>query len=127
MGAAKRMLGFAGNGLRTFHAGEEVLPGIGTMLPGHSPGQVGFIPSSSLDKLLYTGDALSEPATSIGTPDVYNPMDMDPDLAVETRHKAIALLSQPHWQSFTPHFPWPNLGRVRSNNGLAFWEPAAEG
>lgn len=37
--AAKRMLGFAGDGLRTFRAGEEVLPGIGTMLlPGHSPG-----------------------------------------------------------------------------------------
>lgn len=42
--AAKRMLGFAGNGLRTSRAGEQVLPGIGTMLvPGHSPGQVGFI------------------------------------------------------------------------------------
>lgn len=74
----------------------------------------------------YTGDAISEPVTSIETPDVYNSMDMDPDLAVETRHQVIALLSQPHGQSFTPHFPWPGLGRVRSNNGLAVWELAAE-
>lgn len=125
--AAKRMLGFAGDTLSTFRAGEEVLPEVGTMLlPGHAPGQVGFILSSGAKKLLFTGDAIAEPVASIETPEVYNPMDMNPDLAVETRRKLIALLSQPEWRCFTPHFPWPNLGRVQTTNGKSFWKLALD-
>ena len=123
--AAKRMLGFVGDTLRTFRAGEEVLPGIGTMLlPGHAPGQVGFILSSGGERLLYTGDAISIPGVSIETPDVYNPMDMDPDRAVRTRHELIAMLSEPGWQTFTPHFRWPSRGYVRGGDGAATWKPA---
>ncbi len=123
---AKRMLGFAGDTLKTFRAGEEVLPGIGTiLLPGHAPGQMGYILSSGNEKLLFTADAIADSAVSIQTPHVYNPMDMDPDLAVETRHKLIAMLLEPGWQSFTPHFPWPNLGRLKRGDAHAVWEPAA--
>ena len=119
------MLGFAGDTLRTFKAGDEVLPGIGTIaLPGHAPGQVGFILSSGGNRLLFTADAVAHPVVPIETPDVYNPMDMDPDRAVKTRHELVVLLSAPGWQAFTPHFPWPSLGRVHGENGKAAWTPA---
>ncbi len=124
--AAKRMLGFAGDTLQTFEAGEEALPGIGTMaLPGHAPGQVGFILSSGEETLLFTADAFANPAMSVGTPDVRNPMDMDSDRAVRTRHDLIALLAAKGWQSFTPHFPWPNRGTVSATDGGHVWTPAA--
>ncbi len=126
--AVRRMLGFADDTLRTFKAGEEVLPGVGTiLLPGHAPGQVGFILSSGGDRLLFTADAIAHPVISIETPDVVNPMDMDPVRAVRTRHELIALLSEPGWQSFTPHFPWPSRGRVHDENGKAAWTPASRG
>jgi glyoxylase-like metal-dependent hydrolase (beta-lactamase superfamily II) len=126
--AAKRMLGFAGDTLKVFRAGEDVLPGIGSIsLPGHSPGQVGFILSSAGKKLLFTADSLTNPVISIETPDVHNPVDMNSDLAVKTRHKVIALLSEPDWQNFTTHFPWPNLGSVKTRNGHFIWQPAVSG
>ena len=124
--AARSMLDRAGDTLGTFEAGQEALPGVGTiLLPGHAPGQVGFILSSQGDRLLFTADAIAHPVVSIETPDVYNPMDMAPDQAVRTRHEVIALLSEPGWQSFTPHFPWPSRGRVQAADGKAVWTPAA--
>ena len=120
--AVRRMLGFADDTLRTFKAGDEVVPGIGTiLLPGHAPGQVGFILSNGGNRLLFTADAIAHPVVSVETPDVYNPKDMDPDGAVRTRHELIALLSEPGWQSFTPHFPWPSRGHVHGENGHATW------
>ena len=124
--AARRMLAAGGDSLRSFRAGEEALPGLGTLpLFGHAPGQVGFIVSSGADRLLFTADAIAFPVVSIETPDVHNPMDMDPDRSVRTRHELIALLSEPGWQAFAPHFPWPSRGRVRREAGKAVWEPAA--
>ena len=124
--AVRRMLGAGDDTLRTFKAGEEVLPGVGTiLLAGHAPGQVGFILSSGGERLMFTGDAFSNPVMSIETPETYNPMDMDPDRAVQTRRELIALLSEPGWQSFTPHFPWPNRGRLRATDGKTVWEATA--
>ena len=125
--AAKRTLGHAAGTIRTFRAGDEVLPGLATMpLPGHAPGQVGFIVSSGNDRLLFTADAVTHPGPSIETPDMYNPMDMDPARAVKTRHEVIALLSQPGWQCFTQHFPWPSRGWIRETDDRATWEPASQ-
>ena len=125
---ARRLLRLAGDTLGTFRSGEEVLPGLGTMpLPGHAPGQVGFILSDGGDRLIFTADAVTHEVVSIETPDAYQPMDMDPELAVRTRHGLIALLSEPGWQCFTPHFPWPARGRVEVGDGKATWSPVTPG
>ena len=69
--------------LKTFNAGEEVLPGIQAMdLPGHAPGQVGFLLSSEGENLLYTADAITNAVVSVETPEVFNIMDQDPQTAV---------------------------------------------
>ena len=113
LATAKRLVGFAGSTLETFHAGEPAMPGIETvLLPGHTPGQVGFIMSSGGKHLLYTADALTTPEMSIATPDRQNPIDLDPELGVRTRKTLLDKLCQPGWHSFSPHFPWPNLGSV---------------
>ena len=75
--ASGRLLRLAGHAIRTFRAGEDVVPGIGTIaLPGHTPGQVGFIVYGESESLLYTADGIVHATTSIETPDVYNPMDL---------------------------------------------------
>ena len=124
--AAERMLRLVGDDLRTFRAGEEALPGVRTLpLPGHAPGQVGFILSSGGETLLFMADAMAHPVISIETPDVCNPMDMDSSRAVQTRHEVIALLSGSDWQTFVPHFPWPSRGRISGADGKPTWVPTA--
>ncbi len=123
---ARRLLRLAGDTLGTFRSGEEALPGLGTMaLPGHAPGQVGFILSDGDDKLLYTADAVTHQLVSIETPDSFQPMDMNPVLAVQTRRGLLSRLSEPGWQCFTPHFPFPARGRVQGGEDHASWTPMA--
>ena len=123
--ASRRMLDFAADTLELFHAGEDAIPGIGTMrLPGHTPGQVGFVVSSGGETLLYTADAFTTPEMSIDTPERHIPFDLDPEEAVRTRYKLLVTLASHGWHSFTPHFPWPNLGKVQADGDRFVWAPA---
>jgi glyoxylase-like metal-dependent hydrolase (beta-lactamase superfamily II) len=123
-GAAKHAVKFGRDEFKIFSAGEEVVPGVRSiLLPGHSPGQVGFILSSGAETLLFTADSVTNPIVSVETPDVRNPVDMNPSMAAETRHKVISLLLQKGWMSLTTHFPWPSIGRVTSKDGQTIWEP----
>ena len=125
--AARRMLGFAGDTLKIFAAGEDAVPGIGTIaFPGHTPGQVGFIVESGGETLLYTADAFTTPEMSIATPDRHIPFDLDPRQAVETRYKLLRTLADEGWHGFTPHFPWPNVGQVRADGEGFAWSPATQ-
>jgi glyoxylase-like metal-dependent hydrolase (beta-lactamase superfamily II) len=123
--ASGRLLRLAGHAIKTFRAGEEVIPGIGTMaLPGHTPGQVGFLVEGQHESLLYMADSITNSVVSIETPHVHNPMDLEPEVAVATRHALINLLLGSNWQSFAPHFPWPSVGRVVKADTGASWKPA---
>jgi glyoxylase-like metal-dependent hydrolase (beta-lactamase superfamily II) len=123
--ASGRLIRLAGTSIRTFRAGEEVVPGIGSIaLPGHTPGQVGFIIEGEPESLLYTADGVTNSVVSIETPHVHNPMDLDLDMGVKTRRALIDLLLDSNMRSFSPHFPFPNVGQVvRTANG-ATWKPA---
>ena len=119
---SRHMLQCAGEGLKTFHAGEEVLPGIGTMdLPGHAPGQVGFLLSSEGETLLYTADAVANAIISVETPEVHNVMDLDPHVGVKTRQSLLDSLAKSGWRSFSPHFPWPSWGSVQKRGEQHVW------
>ena len=123
---AKRLLRDTDSHLETFRAGEEVLPGIRSIhLPGHTLGQVGYIFAGQGATLLYTGDGITSVDLSILKPDVFNPNDLDPNLAVRTRHQLLDMLSQPGWYNFSPHFPWPSAGSLTDVNGQRTWVPVA--
>ncbi len=123
--ASAQMLQCAGKELQTFRSGDEVIPGIGTLaLPGHAPGQVGFIVSSEGETLFYTADAIVNTVISIETPEAHNVMDLDPHLGVETRRRLVASLSESGWKSFSPHFPFPSWGSVRKHGERYTWKPA---
>ena len=123
---ARRLCDFANDTLTLFQAGDEALPGIGTMLvPGHTPGQVAFVVPGGSETLLYTADAFTSPEMSINNPEAHNPVDLNPAQAVQTRLSLIRQLAQPGWHGFTPHFPWPNLGQLRTAVGRLAWQPEA--
>ena len=121
--ASTRLIRFAGSTLKTFRAGEEVIAGVGSIaLPGHTRGQVGFIVQGSTETLLYTGDGFTNAIVSVETPHVYHPLDFYPEEGVETRRKLIELLLEKQWQSFSPHFPWPAVGRLERAGEKAVWK-----
>ncbi len=125
LSASGRLLRFAGHSIKTFRAGDEVIPGIGSMaLPGHTPGQVGFLVEGEPESLFYMADSIVNPVISIETPHIHNPMDLEPEVGVATRQALIQTLLESNWQSFSPHFPWPNVGRVVQTDGRAAWKPA---
>ena len=110
--------------VKTFHAGDEIIPGIKAVdLPGHAPGQVGFVLSSEGETLLYTADAITNAKVSLETPEVHNIMDLDPQVAVETRKALVASLAASGWRSFSPHFPFPAWGSVQKQGEKHVWKP----
>ena len=125
LSASGRLLRVAGKSIRTFQAGEEVVPGVGSiLLPGHTPGQVGFIIEGEPESLLYTADSVANSVVSIETPHVHNPMDLDPETGVQSRQFLIKLLLEKNWQNFSPHFPWPSVGRLERAEDRAIWKSA---
>lgn len=109
--------------LKTFKVGEDVLPGVLAMdLPGHAPGQVGFLLSSEGENLLYTADAITNAVVSIETPEVFNIMDLDPETAVRVRKQLLSSISEAGWRSFSPHFTWPSWGRVQKQGDRHVWK-----
>ena len=122
--ASGRLLRIARNSIRTFRSGEKAVPGIGTIaIPGHTPGQVGFVVYGEPESLLYTGDGIVNPVISIETPHVHNPMDLDPETGVRSRNALIKMLLESEMASFSPHFPWPNVGHVVKTDAGAKWKP----
>ena len=112
--ASARLLRLAAGTIRTFRTGEEVLPGIRSMaLPGHTPGQVGFLIDGGSESLLYTADAVTNAVISVETPHVYNPLDLYPEQGVQTRRMLLRTLSEKEWLNFSPHFPFPAFGRIK--------------
>ncbi len=123
--ASARLLRLAETTLETFRAGEEILPGISSIaLPGHTQGQVGFIIQGTSETLFYTGDGFTNAVVSVETPHVHHPLDFYPEQGVETRRKLIELLLEKQWQSFSPHFPWPAIGRLERAGEKAVWKAA---
>ncbi len=126
LAAAARLLRLANGSMQTFRGGEEAVPGIGTIrLPGHTPGQVGFVMTSGDTRLAYVADAITTPDISVLHPRRRHPLDIDPERAVTTRLSLLGMLAEPGWQSFTPHFPWPGIGIVRHSDTGYTWTPGA--
>jgi glyoxylase-like metal-dependent hydrolase (beta-lactamase superfamily II) len=126
--SAQRFIRLAGQRLRQFRAGDAPIPTVETiLLAGHTPGQVGFLFRSLGETLLYTADAAGHPFISLQHPEWRFSFDTDAPLAIQTRRSLIQRLLDEGWHTFTPHFPWPCVGVVREENGVAVWRAGVRG
>ena len=122
--AARRFLKLAGGKLRVFAAGGEVVAGVRSVpLPGHTPGQVGFLFESGGEVLLYTADAVAHPAVSLLRPDWRSAFDTNPAIAIGTRKDLVPRVAANRWTIFATHFPWPSVGRIAGQDGRFAWQP----
>ncbi|WP_167760037.1 MBL fold metallo-hydrolase [Paraburkholderia pallida] len=124
---AQRFIALAAHRMIRFAAGDTLPGGIETvLLPGHTPGQVGFRFRSQGQAMFYTADAAGHPFISIRHEDWRFSFDSDPALAIETRRKLVAHLLQERCFHFTPHFPWPGVGRTLDEGGERIWKPGLQ-
>ena len=121
--AARRFLAQVGDRLRMFDAGSSPLPGVRSVaLPGHTPGQVGYLFDGQAEQLLYTADCMGHPHISLQRPDWRFAFDTDPDLAVASRKQLARQLLDTGWYNFAPHFPWPSFGHIDDADGTPVWK-----
>lgn len=94
--------------------GKEIIPGITSVpLPGHTPGQTGFLLSTLKEKLLFCADILNLPALQLLYPEVGFATDTDHALAVRTRKDTLSKAAQERLLLAGPHFEFPCLSYVR--------------
>ena len=120
--AAREFLGRAGDRLVLFGSGEAVTDGVTSVpLPGHTPGQVGFLFDGGDETLFYSADAIVHARIAVQRPDWRSAFDAQSDTAIATRKRVIAMTLDAGWRLFTPHFPWPGVGRLVRGGEGARW------
>ncbi len=104
-----------------FTPGGEILPGVGTRpLPGHTPGQVGFM-VGQVDPVLISADVLHLPALQVKHPEWGFLFDADRARALETRLALLAETAKSGLRLAGAHIPFPGVIRVvETETGLDF-------
>jgi glyoxylase-like metal-dependent hydrolase (beta-lactamase superfamily II) len=108
-----------------------LMPGIEMVhLPGHTPGHSGYRITSNNQCLFIWGDVVHQPHLQIPRPDIGVAFDFDPDLAAESRRRALRESEANCEIIGGMHTDFPALGRIRGNDrdGFCFvphvWSPA---
>ncbi|MDJ1466977.1 MBL fold metallo-hydrolase [Xanthocytophaga flava] len=88
----------------------EIVKGITPVpLPGHTPGQTGFLLYSEGEELLFCADVLNLPAIQTELPQVGFSTDVDYKLAVQTRIHILQDAANKRLLLAGPHFEFPCL------------------
>ena len=110
--------------VRTFEPGGSVLPGITAIaLYGHTPGHVGYEIASRGQRLEDIGDTAHSSIVSLAKPDWTGGIDVDPAAGAATRRQVLEHLAATHELVFSPHFPFPGVGRVVARGQGFAWKP----
>lgn len=90
-------------------------------LPGHTPGHIGVRISDGGQEMLIVADAILSSTLQLAEPGVTYVLDVDPDLAVETRVALLNQLADTGTVFAATHFSYPGVGRVeRDGENFAF-------
>ena len=97
----------------------EILPDIFEMpLPGHTPGQTGFLLETGDEKLLFCADVMSIPAIQVKNPEIGFATDVDYEQAVETRKKVLKKAADEKLLLAGAHFEFPCITYVKEENNI---------
>jgi glyoxylase-like metal-dependent hydrolase (beta-lactamase superfamily II) len=125
MGLARRdaMVAAVKPKVDAFAAGAELVPGTVTALDiqGHTPGHSGYKVTSGTESLVYVGDSMHHFVISVRKADW--PMNFDADQATgaKSRAKLIADSAANGQRLFSPHFPFPGIGKFEKKGDAYAW------
>jgi glyoxylase-like metal-dependent hydrolase (beta-lactamase superfamily II) len=104
---------------------KEVVPGIQAIpAPGHTPGHMALVISSSKAQLLHLSDAVLNPL-HMENPAWRSLFDLHPENAAGTRKRLLDRAAADKVNVVAYHFPFPGMGRVESRGHSWKWEAAA--
>lgn len=104
----------------------EIVPGITALAaPGHTPGQLALLITSQEQSLLAAADAVGLPI-HIQHPDWLIGTDLLAEETISTRHRLFKLAADKNMLVFAPHFIFPSLGRVGTNENGWYWIPPVQ-
>jgi glyoxylase-like metal-dependent hydrolase (beta-lactamase superfamily II) len=110
--------------VRSFEPGRRVLPGITPIaLYGHTPGHVGYEITSRGRRLEDIGDTAHSSIVSLAKPDWTGGIDENPAAGAATRRQALGRLAATRELVFSPHFPFPGVGRIVARGEGFAWKP----
>jgi glyoxylase-like metal-dependent hydrolase (beta-lactamase superfamily II) len=109
--------------VRTVTDGQEIFPGVRTMItPGHTAGHTTYVITSGGQRLIAFGDALHSPI-QVNHPQWSATVDLDPQLAARQRQRLVAELAKPNTIGFGVHFADVVFGRVHQDGQHPAWHP----
>lgn len=121
VGAARRLEAI-GERVSLFDDGQEILPGVFTVLaPGHTPGHMCFEVRSGNDALMILGDAISNHHVAMRFPSAPLGSDQDMSQAAKTRHALLDRIARQDMRVAGFHLPDGGFGRIDSfEDGFVF-------
>lgn len=110
-----------GERIRTVRDG-PVMPGIiAVTQAGHTPGHTGWLVESGGDSVMIWGDIVHMPHLQFTAPEAATILDIDRDLAVATRRRALDMAAADRLRVAGIHLDFPAFGHVeRRGGGYAF-------
>ena len=110
---AHEALGILADQIEPFAPGQEPLPGIRSIsLPGHTPGQSGYLFQSEESQFMVIGDAMHDPVLHVQRPEWTSMGDARRQQTVRTRRELLARLAAEKLRFQAFHFPFPGIGYI---------------
>lgn len=109
----------------TFQPGAAILPGLVTAVQvnGHTAGHSAYEIASGDQRLLYIGDTAHHSVISVQKPDWTIDYDVDAPAAQASRRAFLQRAADQNLRLYAVHFPFPGLGRVRTEGDGFVWIP----
>lgn len=119
-----KLVAAIGSKVKTFQPGAALFPNITAVaLEGHTPGHSGYLITSGRAKMLAIGDMAHSYIVSLAKPEWVMGFDRDQKVGAATRRATFTGLAASREQVFSPHFPYPGIGRItRAGDGFT-WKP----
>lgn len=120
---AKLVAGIGGQ-VQAFEPGATVAPGIvAVAIDGHTAGHSGYRIASKGQSMLAIGDSAHSSVISLAKPGWAMAYDKDRVLGAASRTAMLTAAAKSGEQLFSPHFPYPGVGRVAVKGDGFAWVP----
>ncbi|WP_419319169.1 MBL fold metallo-hydrolase [Caulobacter sp. ErkDOM-E] len=109
--------------VKTFEPDAALFPGVRAVaIKGHTPGHVGYEIASGGQALLDIGDTAHSEIVSLARPDWVIAFDGDVPVATASRIALLKTFSASGGLIFSPHFPFPGVGKVEAAGEGFVWK-----
>ncbi len=110
--------------VRTFNDGEEILPGIWTILaPGHTAGHTMYRIESNEHAIVFFGDLVHSAEVQMPDPSVAIKLDSDEVKAIASRKEWLQQFARDNTLVAGAHVSFPGFGHVSQNASGFVWLP----